>query len=98
MKAVDFARMDRTAFSVRSLSDEHDHKAYWKSKTPLERPEAGELMRPIIYGYDPATIRLQRVLRLANSSNADNLLIDGYAVNYYGYPRATADLDFWGRR
>ena len=31
-------------------------------------------------------------LRLLNSSNADYLLIDGYAVNYYGYPRATADL------
>ena len=57
--------MDRTAFSVRSLSDEHDDKAYWKSKTPIERLEALEFMRPIIYGYDPATIRLQRVFEVA---------------------------------
>lgn len=65
MKAVDSARMDRSAFSVRSLSDEPDDKAYWKSKTPLERLEALELMRQIIYGYDPATTRLQRVFEVA---------------------------------
>jgi hypothetical protein len=23
------------------------------------------------------------------------MLIGGYAVNYYGYPRATADIDIW---
>jgi len=23
------------------------------------------------------------------------LLIGGYAVGYYGYPRATADMDLW---
>lgn len=34
-------------------------------------------------------------LRLLNSSKAEYLLIGGYAVNYYGYPRATADLDVW---
>ncbi len=64
MKVVDFVRMDRSAFSVRSLSDEPDEKAYWRSRTPLERLEALELMRQIIYGYDPATTRLQRVLEV----------------------------------
>ncbi len=34
-------------------------------------------------------------LRLLNSSKADYLLIGGYAVNYYGYPRATVDMDVW---
>jgi predicted nucleotidyltransferase len=34
-------------------------------------------------------------LRLLNSRNVEYLLIGGYAVNYYGYPRATADLDIW---
>ena len=34
-------------------------------------------------------------LRLLNSSEVEYLLIGGYAVNYYGYPRATADMDIW---
>ena len=34
-------------------------------------------------------------LRLLNSRDVEYLLIGGYAVNYYGYPRATADLDIW---
>ena len=34
-------------------------------------------------------------LRLLNSSQIDYLVIGGYAVNYYGYSRATADLDIW---
>ena len=64
MKAMDSVRMDRSAFSVGSLSDEPDEKAYWRSKTPLERLEALELMRQIIYGYNPASTRLQRVLEI----------------------------------
>jgi len=39
-----------------------------------------------------ATILLPRdfneFLRLLNSSEAEYLLIGGYAVNYYGYPRS----------
>jgi hypothetical protein len=62
---MDFARVDRTAFRVDSLSDESDEKAYWKSKSPLERLAALELMRQVIYGYDPATARLQRVFEVA---------------------------------
>jgi predicted nucleotidyltransferase len=34
-------------------------------------------------------------LKLLNSRDVEYLLIGGYAVNYYGYPRATADLDIW---
>jgi hypothetical protein len=34
-------------------------------------------------------------LRLLNSHDVEYLLVGGYAVNYYGYPRATADLDIW---
>jgi hypothetical protein len=56
-------KVDRTAFVVTSLR-ESDEKEYWLSKTPLERLQALELMRQIIYGYDPATARLQRVLEI----------------------------------
>ncbi len=59
------AKLDRQAFSVGSLRDPSDENAYWHAKTPHERLEALELMRQIVYGYDPATTRLQRVLEIA---------------------------------
>lgn len=62
--------MDKTAFSVTSLLDESDEKAYWLSKTPHERLEAMELMRQINYGYDPTTARLQRVLEIAKLTSS----------------------------
>ncbi len=64
MSDVPFIRLDKTALSVTSLS-ENDEKAYWQTRTPQERLEAVELMRQVNYGYDPATARLQRVLTIA---------------------------------
>ena len=64
----DFLRLDRSAFSVRPLYAESDEKHYWAHKTPHERLEALEQMRQILYGYDPATTRLQRVLTVLPSS------------------------------
>lgn len=57
-------KLDRTHFSVATLTDA-DEKAYWLSKSPAERLEALELMRQMVYGYDPARTRLQRVLSVA---------------------------------
>ncbi len=34
-------------------------------------------------------------LKLLNDLEVDYLLIGGYAVGYYGYPRTTADMDIW---
>jgi len=34
-------------------------------------------------------------LKLLNSHQVNYLLVGGYAVGYYGYPRATADMDIW---
>jgi hypothetical protein len=46
-----------------------------------------------------ATIQLppdfREFLRLLNAHHVEYLLIGGYAVNYHGYPRATADMDIW---
>jgi hypothetical protein len=56
--------MDKTAFSVASLSDESDEKVYWSSKTPYERLQAVELMRQVIYGYKPSSTRLQRFFEI----------------------------------
>lgn len=49
-----------------------------------------------------ATIRLPtdfaEFLRSLRSNGAEFLLVGGYAVGLYGYPRATADIDVWVRR
>jgi predicted nucleotidyltransferase len=37
-------------------------------------------------------------LKLCNSKRVKYLLIGGYAVGYYGYPRATGDMDVWIER
>ena len=46
-----------------------------------------------------ATIQLppdfKEFLKSLNSSKVEYLVIGGYAVNYYGFSRATADLDIW---
>ena len=58
-------RIDRSAFSVASLGDVSDERAYWLSKTPLERIEAVEYLRRIAYGHEAATSRLQRFFEVA---------------------------------
>ena len=65
MNAISEVRMDKTAFSTVSLTEESDEKEYWQTKTPQERLETVELLRQLNYGYDPATARLQRVLTVA---------------------------------
>jgi hypothetical protein len=62
-------KMDRRAFSVVRL-DEQDNaeKRYWRSKSPHERLQAVEETRQMIYGYDPASTRLQRVLEVAQQA------------------------------
>ena len=34
-------------------------------------------------------------LQLLNSQNVEYLVLGGFAVGYYGYPRATGDIDIW---
>ena len=69
VKTLDSLMVDRTAFSVASLADESDEKAYWLSRTPEERLEALEIMRQIVYGYDPTTTRFQRILEIAQRAS-----------------------------
>ena len=62
MPSKDF---DFSAFSVATLGREPRDYEYWLTKTFSERLEAVEFMRQTMYGYDPATARLQRVLTVA---------------------------------
>jgi hypothetical protein len=48
------------------------------------------------------TIRLQEdfkeFLKLLEAFDVDYLVVGGYAVGYYGYPRPTGDIDIWVSR
>ena len=57
-------KIDRASFKVTSLH-ESDEKEFWLSRPPEERLAALELLRQIAYGYEPNSLRLQRVLEIA---------------------------------
>lgn len=61
----DSFRFDKTAFRIHSLDEEGDDRAFWWSKTPDERLLALEMMRQSMFGYDPITDRVQRVLTVS---------------------------------
>ena len=55
---------DKTAFSVCDLAEQPKDLAYWLTRTPEERLAAVEFMRQTMYGYDPATARMERILEI----------------------------------
>lgn len=57
--------MDKAVLTIASLHDPSDENEYWQCQTPEARWEALELMRQVVYGYDPSTERLQRSLTIA---------------------------------
>ena len=62
-------RLNRSAFSVVSMEEQdHEEKTFWHDKSTAQRLEALEITRQMIYGYDPATTRLQRVLEVVTRS------------------------------
>lgn len=65
MNTVASARLDRSVFEIVPLDEDRSDREYWLARSPRERMEALELARQIVYGYDPATTRLQRVLEVA---------------------------------
>tara|TARA_B100000809_G_scaffold254249_1_gene291216 strand:+ start:976 stop:1197 length:222 start_codon:yes stop_codon:yes gene_type:complete len=55
-------RIDRSKIQVFASIEEQEvqDRAFWLSKTPLERLAACEMLRQMNYGYDPASTRLPR--------------------------------------
>jgi hypothetical protein len=56
--------MDKSVFSIVSLFDTSDEKAYWLSKEPSERLKSMEDMRQALYAYTSPPPRLQRILEV----------------------------------
>ena len=57
-------KVDRTVLTVTGLR-ENDEDRYWWSRTPLERLEAIEVNRQVVYGYLSTPPRFQRLLEVA---------------------------------
>ncbi len=49
---MDF-KLDKTAFKMGSHKDSGNDRAYWLSKTPMERFEAAWYLISQAYGFDP---------------------------------------------
>ncbi len=60
--------LNKKIVSVTSLDDIEEEKKNWISKSPLERIEAIEINRRMIYGQDRVTSRLQRFFETAELS------------------------------
>ena len=60
--------LNKEIVKVTSLNDIEEEKRYWMLKSPLERIEAIEINRRMIYGQDRATSRLQRFFETAKLS------------------------------
>jgi hypothetical protein len=50
--------LDKKKIEVASLNDIEEEKRYWMAKTPIERIEAIEINRRMVYGQDRVTSRL----------------------------------------
>ena len=67
-RILDTFRMDKSQFRIASSFAEAEAQdlAYWHAATPAQRFEALELMRQMVYAYDPATDRSPRLLEIAD--------------------------------
>lgn len=55
---------DKHAVEICSLGEEGNDLEFWLSRTPEERISAVEHLRRMMYGYDPATARMERILEI----------------------------------
>jgi len=55
---------DKHAVEICSLGEEGNDLEFWLSRTPEERIAAVEHLRRMMYGYDPATTRMERILEI----------------------------------
>ena len=61
-------RLDKSRLTVSSLDDITEEKRYWLSRSAVERLNAIEFNRRMVYGSDRTTSRLQRLLETAELS------------------------------
>ena len=57
-------KIQRNVFEIVDLHNADDSD-YWCARSPIERIEAIEFMRKVMFGHDRVSERLQRVLAVA---------------------------------
>jgi hypothetical protein len=55
---------EKTPITVSDLTDQGTDLEFWLSRTPEERLSAVEFMRQMMYDYNPATDRMERILEV----------------------------------
>ncbi|MDA3885489.1 MAG: hypothetical protein PF638_07855 [Candidatus Delongbacteria bacterium] len=60
-------KLDKSKVVITPLQ-KNDEKAFWATKSPLERLRALELNRKIVYGYSDNPPRLQRFFEIIKQS------------------------------
>lgn len=58
--------VDRTFLSDDSFCENSRDREFWLQKPVCDRMSALELLRQVIYGYDSADARLQRILEVVD--------------------------------
>ena len=58
-------RLDKTRLTITSLDEFTEEKQYWLSRGKVDRLNAIEINRKMVYGTDRTTSRLQRFLETA---------------------------------
>ncbi|MCA1637358.1 MAG: hypothetical protein LC768_03320 [Acidobacteria bacterium] len=91
-------KLEKNAVQIFSSFVEADDadKRFWHDQTARQRLEALELCVKVRMGMKiqiPKDFR--EFLKLLKENEVEYLLIGGYAVGYYGYPRPTGDMDIW---
>jgi hypothetical protein len=56
--------LDKRKLSIRDLSEPDTELEFWLSRSRTERLEAMEATRLAVYGYDPTSTRLRRLLEI----------------------------------
>jgi hypothetical protein len=57
-------KLNKRIMKVSLLKDD-DEKAYWLSRTPIDRLKAVEINRSIVYGYGDTAPRFRRFFEVA---------------------------------
>jgi hypothetical protein len=79
------------------LSAEGNDLEFWMTRTPVERLTALGVLRDRYARLKRMDIQpdFKDFITLLNKNNVVYLVVGGFAVAQHGYPRFTADIDFW---
>ncbi len=62
-------RLSRGPVIVSRLDDPSDDRLHWWRQSPEARMAALEMMRQVVFGYDPPAGRLQRLLEITQRAS-----------------------------